>query len=99
MRFENIVWQDWIKKSDIDKINDHFISNEQINMELESISRKEWDEQCAIVDEMLKCCVESNNYKPDKILKAVMTANLISIGADCNVSAAALWTAYIKWLS
>ena len=53
MRFENIVWQDWIKKSDIDKINDHFISNEQINMELESISRKEWDEQCAIADKLL----------------------------------------------
>lgn len=98
MRFENIVWRDWIKKSDIDKINDHFISNEQINMELKSISKKEWDKQCAKVDELLKCCMKDCGNRPNEIIKAVMKADLFNFGANNNISAAALWTAYLKWL-
>lgn len=53
MRFENFELSSWIKKSDIDKINGHFIPDEQINLELKSISQKERDKQCAIVDELL----------------------------------------------
>lgn len=98
MRFENFELSSWIKKSDIDKINDHFISNEQINMELKSISQKEWDKQCAKVDELLKYCMKDCGNRPDEIIKAVMKADLFNFGANNNISAAALWTAYLKWL-
>lgn len=98
MQLKNSELSSWIKKSDIDKINDHFISNEQINMELKSISKKEWDNQCAIVDELLKCCMKDCDNRPNEIIKAVMKAELFNFGANNNISAAALWTAYLKWL-
>lgn len=98
MRFENFELSSWIKKSDIDKINDYFISNEQINMELKSISKKEWDKQRAKVDELLKCCMKDCGNRPNEIIKAVMKADLFNFGANNNISAAALWTAYLKCL-
>ncbi len=98
MQFKDFELSSWIKKSDIDIINDHFISDEQINRELESVSKKDWDKQCAKVDELLKCCMKDCGNRPNEMIKSVMKANLFNIAANNNVSAAAVWTAYLKWL-
>lgn len=97
MQFKDFELSSWIKKSDIDKINGHFIPDEQINMELKSIQKKEWDKQCAIADKLLKCCMKDCGNRPNEIIKAVMKADLFNFDANNNINAAALWTAYLKW--
>lgn len=96
--FEASVLREWIKKSDINKINGYFISDEQIKKELESITEKELDRLCAAVDKTLKCRTKNCADKPDEITKSAVKADLFNIGADNNVSAAAVWDAYLKQL-
>lgn len=98
MHFEVLTLKNWIKKSDIDTINGYFISNEQIRRELELLTENEWNMLCKETDKILRCCIKNFDGKPDEISKSVMKANLFNIGANNNVSAAAVWTAYLKWL-
>lgn len=69
--------------------------NEQIKRELNHF-KKEWDKQCAAEDKTLKCRTKNCGNKLDEVIKAAMTAELINIGANNNIIAAALWTAYLN---
>lgn len=71
------------------------ISDEEINNELALLSQKEWDEQCAMLDKMMKEHVEN---RKDKLADEVMLQDLINVGAANNVSETTMWIAYLKWL-
>lgn len=71
------------------------ITDEEINKELASLSKEEWDNQCALLDKMMKEHVENCKGKPaeDAILQ-----DLINVGAANDVSETTVWLAYLKWL-
>lgn len=71
------------------------ISNEEIDKELASLSKEEWDEQCTILDKMMKEHVEN---RKEKSAEEVMCQDLINVGAANNVSETTVWIAYLKWL-
>ncbi len=71
------------------------ISDEEINKELALLSKEEWDEQCALLDKIMKEHVENCKNKP---ADEVMLQDLINIGAANNVSKTTMWIAYLKWM-
>ncbi len=71
------------------------ISDERIDIELAALSQEEWNEQCAVLDKMMKEHVESRKDKP---AEEVMLQDLINVGVANNVSEATLWIAYLKWM-
>lgn len=70
------------------------ISDEEINKELALLSKEEWDEQCALLDKMMKEHVENRKDKP---ADEVMLQDLINVGAANNVSETTMWIAHLKW--
>lgn len=71
------------------------ISDEEINNELALLSQKEWDEQCAMLDKIMKEHVENRKDKP---ADEVMLQDLINVGTANNVSETTMWIAYLKWM-
>lgn len=71
------------------------ITDEEINKELALLSKEEWDEQCALLDKMMKEHVENRKDKP---ADEVMLQDLINVGAANNVSETTMWIAYLKWM-
>lgn len=76
-------------------ITNNQISDEEIDKELASLSKEEWDDQCAMLDKMMKEHVEDRKDKP---AEEVMLQDLINVGAANNVSETTVWIAYLKWL-
>ncbi len=70
------------------------ISDEEIDKELALLSRKQWNEQCTLLDKMMKEHVENHKDKP---AEEVMLQDLINVGAANNVSETTVWIAYLKW--
>lgn len=75
------------------------ISDEEINSELALLSKEEWDEQCALLDKMMKEYVKDNlvNHK-GKHSEEIILQDLINVGATNNVSETTMWIAYLKWM-
>lgn len=71
------------------------ITDERIDKELASLSQEKWDEQCAMLDKMMKDHVENRKDKP---AEDVMLQDLINVGTANNVSATTVWIAYMRWL-
>lgn len=71
------------------------ISDKEINKELALLSKEEWDEQCALLDKMMKEHVENRKDKP---ADEVMLQDLINVGTANNVSETTMWIAYLKWM-
>jgi hypothetical protein len=71
------------------------ITDEEINKELALLSQKEWDEQCALLNKMMKDHVENCKDRP---ADEVMLQDLINVGAAKNVSETTMWIAYLKWM-
>ena len=71
------------------------ISDERIDRELASLSQEEWDEQCIMLDKMMREHIEKRKDKP---AEDVMLQDLINVGTANNVSATTVWIAYLKWL-
>lgn len=71
------------------------ITDEEINKELALLSKEEWDEQCALLDKMMKEHVENRKYKP---AEEIMLQDLTNIGVANNVSETTMWIAYLKWM-
>lgn len=71
------------------------ITDEEINKELALLSKEEWDEQCALLDKMIKEHVEN---RKDKQADEVMLQDLINVGTANNVSETTMWIAYLKWM-
>ena len=71
------------------------ITDEEIDKELASLSKEEWDNQCSTLDKMMKEHVENRKDKP---ADEVMLQDLINVGAANNVSETTVWIAYLKWL-
>ena len=71
------------------------ITDEEINKELALLSKEEWDEQCALLDKMMK---EHAENRKDKPADEVMLQDLINVGAANNVSETTMWIAYLKWM-
>lgn len=72
------------------------ISDEKIDKELASLSQEEWNEQCIMLDKMMKEHVESRREKP---AEDVMLQDLINVGVANNVSETTVWIAYLKWMN
>lgn len=70
------------------------ISDEEINKELALLSKEEWNEQCVMLDKIMKEHVENRKDKP---ADEVMLQDLVSVGAANNVSETTMWIAYLKW--
>lgn len=75
------------------------ISDEEINKELASLSKEEWEEQCILLDKMMKEQVKHNlvNHK-GKNSEEIILQDLINVGAANNVSETTMWIAYLKWM-
>ncbi len=75
------------------------ISDEDIDKELGLLSQEEWDNQCAILDKMMKAHVKENfvNHK-DKSTEEIILQDMINVSAANNVSETTFWIAYLKWL-
>ena len=71
------------------------ISDERIDKELASLSQEKWDEQCAMLDKMMKEHVENCKDKP---ADEVMLQDLMNVGKANNVSETTVWIAYLKWM-
>ncbi len=71
------------------------ISDEEIAKELASLSKEKWDEQCAMLDKMMKEHVENCKDKP---ADEVMLQDLMNVGKANNVSETTVWIAYLKWM-
>lgn len=71
------------------------ISDEEIDKELALLTQEEWNEQCILLDKIMKKHVEKNKDKP---AEEVMLQDLINVGAANNVSETTVWIAYLKWL-
>lgn len=71
------------------------ISDEEIDKELALLSQEEWNEQCTLLDKIMKEHVENCKDKP---AEKVMLQDLINVGAANNVSETTVWIAYLKWL-
>lgn len=71
------------------------ISDERIDKELASLSQEKWNEQCVMLDKMMKDHVENRKDKP---AEDVMLQDLINVGTANNVSATTVWIAYLKWM-
>jgi len=72
------------------------IPDEVIERELASLSQEKWNEQCTILDGMLKEHIEKCQNEDDKA--SVMLEDLISIGKSINIDEVTVWAAYLKWL-
>ena len=75
------------------------ITDEEINKELASLSKEEWEEQCILLDKMMKEHVKDNlvNHK-GKNSEEIILQDLINVGAANNVSETTMWIAYLKWM-
>ncbi len=73
-----------------------WISDEVIERELTSLSHEEWNEQCTILDGMMKEHVKDCQNEADKA--NVMLEDLISTGKSISVDEVTVWVAYLKWL-
>lgn len=71
------------------------ITDEEIDKELALLSQEQWDEQCILLDKIMKEHVENRKDKP---AEDVMLQDLINVGTANNVSATTVWIAYLKWL-
>lgn len=71
------------------------ITDEEIDKELALLSKEEWDEQCILLDKMMKEHVENRKDKP---ADEVMLQDLINVGAANHVSETTVWIAYLKWI-
>ena len=71
------------------------ISNEEIDKELVSLSEEEWNEQCALLDKMMKEHIEN---RKENSTEDIMLQDLINVGSANNVSETTVWIAYMKWL-
>ena len=71
------------------------ISDERIDKELASLSQEKWDEQCNMLDKIMKEHVENCKDKP---AEDVMLQDLIDVGSANNVSETTVWIAYLKWM-
>ena len=71
------------------------ISDERIDKELASLSQEKWDEQCNMLDKIMKEQVENCKDKP---AEDVMLQDLINVGSANNVSETTVWIAYLKWM-
>ena len=71
------------------------ISDERIDKELASLSQEKWDEQCNMLDKIMKEHVENCKDKP---AEDVMLQDLINVGSANNVSETTVWIAYLKWM-
>lgn len=71
------------------------ITDEEIDKELALFSQEEWNEQCAMLDKMMKEHVENCKDKP---AEEVMLQDLVNVGAANNVSETTVWIAYLKWM-
>ena len=75
------------------------ITDEEINKELALLSQKEWDEQCALLDKMMKEHVKENLINhTGKLAEEIILQDLTNVGAANNVSKTTLWIAYLKWM-
>lgn len=75
-------------------VTNNQITDEEINKELALLSQEEWNEQCILLDKIMKEHVENRKDKP---AEEVMLQDLINVGAANNVSATTVWIAYLKW--
>ena len=71
------------------------ILDERIDKELASLSQEKWDEQCAMLDKMMKDHVEN---RKDKLAEEVILQDLMNVGKANNVSETTVWIAYLKWM-
>lgn len=71
------------------------ISDERIDRELASLSQEKWNEQCVLLDKMMKEHVENRKDKP---AEEVMLQDLMNVGKANNVSETTVWIAYLKWM-
>lgn len=76
-------------------VTNNQISDEEIDKELALLSQEEWNEQCTLLDKMMKEHVKDCKEKQaeDAILQ-----DLINVGAANDVSETTVWLAYLKWL-
>lgn len=75
-------------------VTNNQITDEEINKELALLSQEEWNEQCILLDKIMKEHVENRKDKP---AEEVMLQDLINVGTANNVSATTVWIAYLKW--
>ena len=71
------------------------ITDEEIIKELALLSKEEWDDQCALLNKMMKDHVENCKDRP---ADEVMLQDWINVGAAKNVSETTMWIAYLKWM-
>lgn len=71
------------------------ISDERIDRELASLSQEKWNEQCALLDKIMKEHVEN---RKDKSAEEIMLQDLMNVGKANNVSETTVWIAYLKWM-
>lgn len=76
-------------------VTDNQIPDEEIDKELALLSQEEWNEQCIMLDKMMKEHVENRKDKP---AEEAMLQDLINVGAANNVSETTMWIAYLKWI-
>lgn len=76
-------------------VTNNQIPDGEIDKELALLSREEWEEQCVMLDKIMKEHVENRKDKPEE---EVMLQDLINVGAANNVSETTVWIAYLKWL-
>lgn len=69
-------------------------TNETIRSELKKLTFVEWDEQCTILDSLLR----KHDMPFDKGYP-IMVADFINIGAANEVDEATVFIAYMNWIS
>lgn len=68
-------------------VTNNQISDEEIDKELALLSKEEWDNQCAMLDKMMKQDVKDNLVKhKEKSTEDIIFQDLINVGTANNVS-------------
>ena len=69
-------------------------SDDVITHELNSVTEKEWNEMCLVLDSILK-----KHDDPFDKGKTMMVADFVNVGAANGVNEATLFIAYMNWKS
>ena len=76
-------------------VTNNQIPDEEIDKELALLSQEQWNEQCTLLDKIMKEHVENCKDKP---AEEVMLQDLINVGVANNVRETTVWIADLKWM-